>query len=147
MKSLAIVLLTFLAPLGWADKSEPSKCDLIYNCYTTSLYQMADTGEIVTLTNRRFMFAIRADQLEFDEMGGNQIFGDGTVSLTLHNQTCSSVKEKAEQLADGRKPLYYGWTAQNRFSTVEFYNERFWGSYNWLGTVQIFTAQCSAFLR
>ena len=90
------------------------------------------------------MFWIRDTKVETDYQTGKFMFGDSTLPLELQIQSCEGIQRDVNKLAKGVKPVFYGFTAINRYASIKFRNKNLSGVYlEGNDGIEVFNATCS----
>ena len=146
MKYIIIgLLLLGVNSLSWAEDDQGS-CRIVYSCDIDSRYTFSTTdGCILRLPKESFIFWLTGESVDFDYQTSNGIFGDGSQPLELDIFNCKSIRRNVEDLAKGKTPTYYGFTARNRYASIKFKDKKLSGVYSneAIKRIEVFTASCS----
>jgi len=141
---LALLLLSS-ASLSWGEDTPPSSCKVVFSCDSDSRYRFNRiSGSIGKLPQETFIFWIRDTKVETDYQTGKFMFGDSTLPLELQIQSCEGIQRDVNKLAKGIKPVFYGFTAINRYASIQFRNKKLSGVYlEGNDGIEVFNATCS----
>ena len=146
MKTILLALLLLSsASLSWGEDTPPSSCKVVFSCDSDSRYRFNRiSGSIGKLPQETFIFWIRDTKVETDYQTGKFMFGDSTLPLELQIQSCEGIQRDVNKLAKGIKPVFYGFTAINRYASIQFRNKKLSGVYlEGNDGIEVFNATCS----
>ena len=147
MKKYIIIGLLLLGvnSLSWAEDDQGS-CRIVYSCDIDSRYTFSRTdGSILRLPKESFIFWLTGESVDFDYQTNKGIFGDGSLPLELDIFDCKSISDKVDDLAQGKTPIYYGFSARNPYASIKFKDKKLSGVYSneAVSRIEVFTASCS----
>ena len=147
MKKYIIIGLLLLGvnSLSWAEDDQGS-CRIVYSCEIDSRYTFSRTdGSILRLPKESFIFWLTGESVDFDYQTNKGIFGDGSLPLELDIFDCKSISDTVEDLAKGKTPIYYGFSARNPYASIKFKDKKLSGVYSneAIKRIDVFTASCS----
>lgn len=139
------LLLLSSATLSWGEETSPSSCKVVFSCDSDSRYRFNRTsGSIGKLPQETFIFWIRGTKVETDYQTGKFMFDDSTLPLELQIKSCESIQRDVDKLAQGIKPVFYGFTAINRYASIKFRDKKLSGVYlEGNDGIEVFNATCS----
>jgi hypothetical protein len=139
------LLLTLMWTVGWGEDAPPSSCKVVFSCDSDSRYRFNRTsGSIGKLPQETFIFWIRDTKVETDYQTGKFMFDDSTLPLELQIGSCESIQRDVDKLAQGIKPVFYGFTAINRYASIKFRDKKLSGVYlEGNDGIEVFNATCS----
>ena len=139
------LLLTLMGAVGWGEDTPPSSCKVVFSCDSDSRYRFNRiSGSIGKLPQETFIFWIRDTKVGTDYQTGKFMFGDSTLPLELQIQSCEGIQRDVNKLAKGLKPVFYGFTAINRYASIKFRNKKLSGVYlEGNDGIEVFNATCS----
>ena len=142
---IAGLLLSLIGTLGWSEETSPSACEVVFICDSDSRYRFNRTsGSISKLPLETFIFYIRGTRVETDSLTGKFIFDDGSLPLELQISSCEGIQRDVNKLANGIKPVFYGFTAINRYASIKFRDKKLSGVYlEGNDGIEVFNASCS----
>ena len=147
MKKYIIIglLLLGVSSVSWAEDDQGS-CRIVYSCEIDSRYTFSRTdGSILRLPKESCIFWLTGESVAFDYQTNNGIFGDGSLPLELDIFDCKSIRRNVENLAKGKTPTYYDFSARNRYASIKFKDKKLSGVYSneAIKRIEVFTASCS----